>query len=282
MSHHNQQTYLYGATAGFLTVFITQPFQVIRTSMMVTYLNNKPSGFMHIVKRLYREEGIGGLYRGIVPTLIKTPIATGIYFTILENNKRILNKHNKIQPGLKNFIASGIARAIQCIATNPILLIITRFEVIGFNKYKTFLHGFMHIYEEEGLRGYFKGLKALLIKEVPTGALFYTFYEFFKYCLMGFGIKNIQLQASLSAITANIILTFLNNPFDVVRTRLQYQHISNIDHHAYKSVFGGIYDIAKHEGVRGLAVGMVPRILKRSTGSAIAWTTYETLKRLNV
>jgi hypothetical protein len=284
MSHHpknKQHNYMYGAISGFLTVFITQPFQVIRTSMMVTYLDHKPSGLFHIIKRLHREEGLPGFYRGIIPTLIKTPIATGLYFAMLEKNKTLLN-NSQGNTTLKNFTASGIARTVQCIISNPILLIITRFEVIGFNKYETFMHAFKHIYRDEGLKGYTKGLNALLIKEVPTAAMFYSLYEAFKLGLGNAGVNNIQLQATISAVTANVILTFLNNPIDVIRTRIQYHHFSQFDHHNYKGVFSGIYNIAKTEGMSGLFVGVVPRMMKRAAGSAIAWTTFETLKRLDI
>ncbi len=84
----------------------------------------------------------------------------------------------------------------------------------------------------------------------------------------------------MAAVVANVILTVFNNPFDVIRTRLQYLHFSKIEHHDYRGIFHGIYYIAKQEGLRGLTVGMIPRMLKRSTGSAIAWTTYETLQSM--
>ena len=32
------------------------------------------------------------------------------------------------------------------------------------------------------------------------------------------------------------------------------------------------------EGINGLLAGVIPRMIKRSVGSSIAWTVYETLK----
>ena len=37
-----------------------------------------------------------------------------------------------------NFEASVLARFTQCVLTNPFYVIKTRFEVIGFNEYKSF------------------------------------------------------------------------------------------------------------------------------------------------
>jgi hypothetical protein len=277
------QNMINGALSGFFSVFITQPFQVIRTSMMVTYKDGKPSGFIYLLKKIKKEEGLKGFYRGLTPTILKTPLGTAIYFSCLEYNKKIIKKQRlfKINDGLSNFLSSAAARFVQCIFVNPILVIITRFEVVGFNSYNSILDGFIKIKKEEGYRGYFTGLKSLLIKEVPTAACFYFLYEHFKKFIKEIGIENIQIQASASAITANIILTFLNNPLDVIRTRLQYLHYSGNKEHNYKGVFAGIIHIAKTEGVRGLTVGMIPRILKRTTASSIAWATYETLKIKN-
>jgi hypothetical protein len=279
-THSGFRDIINGFLSGSFTVFITQPLQVIRTSMMVTYMNGKPAGFIHIIKRIASEEGVKGFYRGFFPTLIKTPIGSAIFFSSLEKNKKILKnkKYFNQNTTLLNSTSSAIARTIQCTLLNPILVCITRFEVIGFNSYTNIFDALWKIKKEEGFKGYVVGLKPLLFKEVPTSAIFYTLYEKFKKMIKNFGINNIQIQASVSAITANIIITFLNNPLDVIRTRLQYLHFSKNTSHDYKGVFSGIYKIAKNEGVRGLTVGMLPRILKRASASAIAWTIYETLK----
>lgn len=274
-----------GAISGLFTVFITQPFQVVRTSMMVTYLDGKPSGCMHIINKLYSTEGIKGFYRGLFPSFIKTPIGTAIYFSSLEYYKKILKNFNKqsnqrpeILTGI-NFLASAGARFNQCILLNPVIVAITRFEVIGFNAYSSLLDALIKIKQQEGLQGYTKGLKPLLIKEVPSAAMFYALYEIFKKMNSNLGINNIVLQTSSSAMLANIILTFLNNPIDVIRTRLQYLHFSGNKNHHYSGICEALATIARTEGFKGLAVGMIPRILKRATASAISWSIYEILSQ---
>ncbi len=266
-----------GAISGFFTVFITQPLQVTRTSMMVTYMDGEPTGFLRIIKELYKQEGIKGFYRGFFPTLLKTPIGAAIYFSSLEHNKHFLMQFNMNKTSL-NFVASAIARLTQCILTNPLIVVVTRFEVIGFHSYSSLFDALIKIKREEGWKGFSTGLRPLIIKEVPTAALFYSFYEIFKKFIHSFGFLNLQFQASLSAIFANLILTFLNNPIDVIRTRLQYLHFSGNKDHNYKGIFRGIITIAQTEGVKGLTVGMIPRMLKRAVASAIAWSLYETLK----
>ena len=199
-----------GAISSSFTVFITQPLQVIRTSMMVTYKNNKVSSMSDVFRKISDNEGAKGFYRGFTPALLKTTLGSAIYFGVLEqtkdflrkhhieengkgnnfskksptseiNNienildKKILHKHNAI-----NFISAGFARAIQTTLVNPILVVKTRFEVVGFNSYTSILDALIKIKSEEGYRGYFKGIKQSLVKDVPSSAVFYSLYEFFK------------------------------------------------------------------------------------------------------
>lgn len=280
---------LNGGLSASLTTFVTQPLQVIRTSMIVIYKEGKVSKMNDIYSRIRKEEGIKGFYRGMVPSLLKTTIGSAIYFAVLERVKdifhkrhieeKIKNKDQKFKTNFVNFTSAGIARIIQTTLINPIYVIKTRYEVVGFNKYNSMMEAMIKIKREEGLGAYFYGLRQTLVKDVPSSAVFYSLYEFFKRTYSNYlGIKNLQFLATSSSLTTNIILIFLTNPFDVLRTRLQFQHISQNSHHKYKGIISGIYHIFMQEGMRGLCVGIVPRFIKKAISSIIVWTSYETLK----
>lgn len=278
--------------AAFSSLFvttITQPLQVIRTSMLVLYKDGKIVGMIDMFKKVSHEEGIKGFYRGFIASTVKTVLGSVVYFSTLEEIKYILKKNHlhesldrdkhTYKHNLINFLSGGIARTLQSTMTNPILIVKTRFEVVGCNKYKSLLGALNTIKKEEGISGYFKGLKQTLIKDVPHSALFFSMYEFFKYVYSNyFQINNLQIQVTLATLSSNIILTLLTNPIDVLRTRVQYFHISKNSQHDYKGVLSGLTKIAKEEGIRGLCAGILPRFLKKAIGSALIWTSYETLK----
>jgi hypothetical protein len=283
-----------GALSSSMTVFITQPLQVIRTSMMVTYKDNKVSSMSDVFKKIKQNEGLKGFYRGFSAALLKTTVGSAIYFGFLEGTKDCLRKHhieldhtnceisnpnNAHKHNVINFISSGLARGIQTTLVNPILVVRTRYEVVGFNSYNSILDALIKIKKEEGWRGYLKGLRQTLIKDVPSSAIFYSLYEFFKKLYQNtFHVQHLQLLISMASITTNTILIFLTNPLDVIRARLQYLHYSKNSHHNYTGTISGIVQIAKEEGVRGLCVGIVPRFIKKASASIMLWTTYETLK----
>jgi len=307
-----------GGLSGLITITLMQPFQVVKTSMMVIYNRENQLRMREMIIKIRNEEGFRGFYRGFIPSLIKTVFGSAIFFACLEFNKKSLNSLFKTYPAqsqtdvpvspalesnssqladlakepilitnnnkknnesLINFLSSGIARLVQAIAINPILVIKTRYEVVGFNSYGGMRDAFKHIRKEEGIRGFYSGLRTNIIKDVPASAVFYSMYEFFKMELNTLGITNIQMQALISSISSSVILIVLTNPLDVIRTRQQYQHFSDNSDHNYTGIIQGYRLIWKTEGFKGLFVGIAPRLIKKGIGSILVWTTYESLKK---
>jgi hypothetical protein len=58
-----------------------------------------------------------------------------------------------------------------------LIVIKTRFEVLGFQEYTNIIDGVYKIYKLEGLGGFFTGLKVSLIRDVPFSGVFYPIYE---------------------------------------------------------------------------------------------------------
>ena len=71
-----------------------------------------------------------------------------------------------------------MARTIQALSVSPILVIKTRSEVLGFNSYNNLFDAFKKIKKEEGIRGFYAGIRTTLLKDVPASGLFYMSYEF--------------------------------------------------------------------------------------------------------
>lgn len=84
---------------------------------------------------IWEREGLKGYYRGIMPSVFKAGIAAGIYFGALAESKLAMSKISS-NDWLINASSSIIARTFQCLATNPMYVIKTRFEVVGFNEYR--------------------------------------------------------------------------------------------------------------------------------------------------
>ena len=133
-----------------------------------------------------------------------------------------------------NFCSSAVARAIQSTISNPLIIIKTRLEVLGFSEYNNMFDAARKIYGHEGYRGFFTGLKVSLIRDVPFSGIFYPIYEFCKkfYTLMlGFNASDeltskrklflyTTLISSLSSVSANLLSCIITHPLDIIRTRV--------------------------------------------------------------
>ncbi|TRY95785.1 hypothetical protein DNTS_018333 [Danionella cerebrum] len=87
------------AEAGILTLCLTNPVWVTKTRLVLQY-NADPSrkqykGMMDALVKIYRHEGIPGLYRGFVPGLAGTSHAA-LQFMTYEGLKREQNKYKKM------------------------------------------------------------------------------------------------------------------------------------------------------------------------------------------
>ncbi len=92
-------TVLCGACSGSLATLITFPMDTIRRRMQIQNLHVDPAKRMSSgeqLMRLIRHEGLGSLYRGLTPELLKVIPMVGTMFTVYEWSKDLLNvKHNR-------------------------------------------------------------------------------------------------------------------------------------------------------------------------------------------
>lgn len=94
-----------GATAGSVSAVLTLPFDVVKTykqielgeKEMENNVNQKESNnrtTKDVLKRIYRENGVRGLFSGIVPRVIKVAPACAIMISTYEFSKAFFKQYN--------------------------------------------------------------------------------------------------------------------------------------------------------------------------------------------
>jgi len=88
---------LSGAAAGISSSLITFPADVVRRRMQVMGLSSSPikTSAAEEALRIWRAEGVGGLYRGIVPEILKVAPMVGVTFCAYEFVLRHLEASRK-------------------------------------------------------------------------------------------------------------------------------------------------------------------------------------------
>ena len=277
-----------GAISGVFSTVFSLPFQVISTNMKLLNLSKKDSEkikTLEMIKSIYKKEGFKGFYRGFLPNLIKITLSDAIFFRTLETSQYILKYKLHANEFLTHSLSSSLSMLTNCIIINPLLVISTRNEKLGFNKYKNLIDGFNQIYKNEGLKAFSKGLKPLIIKEVPSKTLFYILYQYTMKIFEKNKKKNFyflnKFSSPLSAIISGIITTMIDNPFDYIRTMAQYKGVNKkYDESDIKNnqIWYNIKKIFKEEGIYGLEKGVVPRLYRKVISGTITVSVYKLLK----
>lgn len=181
----------YERISGGGATVISFPFDILRTRLIAqsnqTYRNTFRSCY-----KIISTEGVRGLYKGLLPTVIQVAPHAGIQFMSYKFFDRIYrsvnHKGNTTYLFVGSIIAGGLSGLVAKTAIYPFDLIKKRLQIQGFQENRrgfgknfvcsTFYDCFLKILTEEGTKGLFKGLAPSLIKAAITTALHFNLYEF--------------------------------------------------------------------------------------------------------
>eukprot|EP00455_Lapot_gusevi_P052455 TRINITY_DN7986_c0_g1_i14.p1 TRINITY_DN7986_c0_g1~~TRINITY_DN7986_c0_g1_i14.p1 ORF type:complete len:265 (-),score=54.01 TRINITY_DN7986_c0_g1_i14:74-868(-) len=172
-----------GALAGMAASVVCYPLDLVRSCLTVQTSTAQYSGMGDALVKIYRNEGIRGLYRGINATLMGIAPYVAINFTTFDLLKRkyLPNRQHQyfdvINLGL-GAIAGGVAATL----TYPTDVIRRRMQLQGFGaidlpQYSSTWDCTKKMYKTEGIRGLYKGLTACYLKVIPAMAIAFMTYE---------------------------------------------------------------------------------------------------------
>ncbi|CAL7942249.1 unnamed protein product [Xylocopa violacea] len=100
--HETQHTFTFnfiaGAVAGSIAAFLTIPFDVVKTHKQIEM--DKPrrsSKTWNVIRRIYVQNGVRGLFTGLIPRVIKVAPACAIMIATFEHGKRFFQVYNANQ-----------------------------------------------------------------------------------------------------------------------------------------------------------------------------------------
>ncbi|SPO38522.1 related to YIA6 - Pvruvate transporter of the mitochondrial inner membrane [Pseudozyma flocculosa] len=239
-----------GACAGLVSSVVTCPLDVVKTRLqaqeavtagdIAAEQGARYLGLADTLKRIWRDDGFRGFYRGLGPTIFGYLPTWAIYFTVYDSCKQVL-AHDLSQSGEEDFLnhilSAMTAGAASTICTSPLWVVKTRFMLQSggqkaAGRYRHTGDAFVQIFRTEGLRGFYKGLLPSLFG-VSHVAVQFPLYEAFKgYARQatldrgGGGGGNGELQPTTilaCSSSAKMIASVTTYPHEVLRTRLQMQ-----------------------------------------------------------
>jgi len=90
-------TFGIGAIAGLVTVYVTQPLDVIKTRMQSLNAGQHYRNSFHCGYRILTEEGLLRFWTGTTPRLARLIMSGGIVFTVYENVIKLIGRESDVQ-----------------------------------------------------------------------------------------------------------------------------------------------------------------------------------------
>eukprot|EP00903_Cladosiphon_okamuranus_P008016 g7733.t1 len=219
-----------------------------------------------------RTTGFFSLYRGLAPTLLGSMPKAGIRFGGNSELKKLFaGKDNKKLNSGEQFLAGFGAGVLEAIfAVTPIETVKTK----AIQTNAPFMQGVKTILKTEGPAGLYQGVWATIAKQGSNQGLRFMWFNKYKGFMSNDGARPLtDLENLFGGMSAGCFSTLGNNPFDVVKTRMQ-----GVDAAKYKNTADCFRQIIAGEGVKGLYKGVVPRLGRVIPGQGIIFMSYERIQ----
>ncbi|KAH8588176.1 mitochondrial oxaloacetate transport protein-like protein [Bisporella sp. PMI_857] len=163
-----------GATSGILGAAAGSPFFLVKTRLQ-SYSPFAPVGTQHEYKnavdgmrRIYKGEGITGLYRGVGAAMVRTGFGSSVQLPTYFFAKRRLVKHLNLEEGPLLHLASSTASGfVVCCVMHPPDTIMSRMYNQNGNLYKGVFDCLGKTVRTEGVLAIYKGFLPHLARILP-------------------------------------------------------------------------------------------------------------------
>lgn len=167
---------LAGMSAGVVaSITAVTPTERIKTALIDDARNAKRfHSAPHAVRTIYQENGIRGLYRGLLGNTLKQASATACRMGTYNILKDYESRHSLPQTTLMNFVNGAIAGIVTTYTTQPFDTIKTRSQSArGANA----VEAARSVWIDGGVGGFWRGTTMRLGRTVLSGGILFTVYE---------------------------------------------------------------------------------------------------------
>jgi len=194
LGHGNHSSLLAFGTAGAVaTVFhdgTMNPVDFIKQRLQM--YGSPYRGVFDCFRTVLKEEGMRAFYRSYTTQLTMNIPFQCVHFITYETFRKELNPSGVYNPWT-HVIAGGIAGATAAAVTTPLDVAKTLLNTqekcvvceVPHQNAKVFISGMFNalklVYRLEGIKGYFRGLQPRVIYQMPSCAIAWSVYEFFKH-----------------------------------------------------------------------------------------------------
>ncbi|XP_058807197.1 mitoferrin-1 [Phymastichus coffea] len=181
-SPNNHLIYAYaGVVSTVLHDGVMNPAEVVKQRMQMP--NSPYRSVMDCLRHVYATEGIRAFYRSYRTTLLMNVPFQSIHFVSYEFAQSITNPQRTYNP-MAHVVSGAMAGAVAATVSMPLDVCKTLLNTqAGEIRASGMRDALGLVYRYWGVSGFFRGLSARIVYQMPATAICWSTYEFFKYLL---------------------------------------------------------------------------------------------------
>ncbi|PNI82066.1 SLC25A28 isoform 2 [Pan troglodytes] len=177
-----------GCVATLLHDAAMNPAEVVKQRMQM--YNSPYHRVTDCVRAVWQNEGAGAFYRSYTTQLTMNVPFQAIHFMTYEFLQEHFNPQRWYNPS-SHVLSGACAGAVAAAATTPLDVcktLLNTQESLALNSHITghitgMASAFRTVYQVGGVTAYFRGVQARVIYQIPSTAIAWSVYEFFKYLI---------------------------------------------------------------------------------------------------
>uniref|UniRef100_A0A7S0CVV9 Mitochondrial carrier protein n=1 Tax=Amorphochlora amoebiformis TaxID=1561963 RepID=A0A7S0CVV9_9EUKA len=274
-----------GIVGGSAGALVAHPFDLLKVRMQ-TGDGVLGSNSMSILFKTVKSEGISALFRGVsFPLLGYIPMNVVVFGAYGKTLRKLEEwKESKSRPQ-DAFIAGTLAGVIQVPICAPIETLKIRMQSqltggnIGLNKPETGtifrgpIDAMRSIFKEYGVRGYFQGFSATLLRDSVGYGLYFFFFVTLCQSMTRRGEETGHVATFLAGGFGGMATYAVCYPLDTVKSRIQSSRTP-------LSLFSTTKELWGRHGLTGFYRGLGPTLLRAFPENATILYTYDRVVKL--
>lgn len=266
-----------GGISAAIARTITNPIERVEILRQVENVDYKGLNMFQSVLKFYKTQGIAGLFKGNLASVVRIFPFSSIEFWSFEFYKnKIIRGRKERQNSLFYTLICGFLTGINAITlTFPLDVARTRIAVDTANssvKESSLTNTLVNLWKSEGIRGLYKGYSVTFIGSMPFLAIKQTTFDYLKTHCMVPKYRN----------TLNVIYGSFSGVFGTVALYPTYmfKRVLQANNKKDFSLIAYSRDLLQRQGVRGFYQGMSMTLVKVIPYQGILFGCNEKLKEL--
>ncbi|KAI8343302.1 putative mitochondrial ornithine carrier protein [Chlamydoabsidia padenii] len=288
---HEVEDLVFGSVAGMVGKVVEYPFDTVKVRLQIQPTNRPHyTGAVDCITRTVRQEGVKGLFKGMSLPIVGAMMENATLFVGYRQVQQLIRSHtgNTDEPLSMNqlLLAGAGSGALVAFVLTPVELIKCKLQIqqqhLASKRYRGPGQVIQHVWQQEGLTGFYRGFMATMIRETFGGMFWFGAYE---YACATFLARRQQESAVLTKKDLSSMELMISGamggigynvsmfPVDVVKS------ISQTDQDIRKGLparsFGQVVkSVYQDTGIRGFYRGCGITALRSAPTSAIIFFTY--------